>query len=119
VLRYIADLSEADVASLLGCSAGTVKSHLNRGTTLASDLERFSWRTVMFEQLDDPDRFDVDEQFFTGTSRRFAKRHRNRAAARVAGGAACLLPLPLPPSWAPTSRIATTTFPPTNLCGRG
>jgi RNA polymerase sigma factor (sigma-70 family) len=33
VLRYIADLSEADVASLLGCSAGTVKSHLNRGTT--------------------------------------------------------------------------------------
>jgi RNA polymerase sigma factor (sigma-70 family) len=33
VLRYIADLSEADVAALLGCSPGTVKSHLNRGTT--------------------------------------------------------------------------------------
>jgi RNA polymerase sigma-70 factor (sigma-E family) len=33
VLRYIADLSEADVARLLGCSPGTVKSHLNRGTT--------------------------------------------------------------------------------------
>jgi RNA polymerase sigma-70 factor (sigma-E family) len=33
VLRYIADLSEADVAQLLGCSPGTVKSHLNRGTT--------------------------------------------------------------------------------------
>jgi RNA polymerase sigma-70 factor (sigma-E family) len=33
VLRYIADLSEADVAHLLGCSPGTVKSHLNRGTT--------------------------------------------------------------------------------------
>lgn len=32
VLRYVADLSEADVASLLGCSPGTVKSHLNRGT---------------------------------------------------------------------------------------
>jgi RNA polymerase sigma-70 factor (sigma-E family) len=33
VLRYIADLSEADVATLLGCSPGTVKSHLNRGTS--------------------------------------------------------------------------------------
>jgi RNA polymerase sigma factor (sigma-70 family) len=33
VLRYIADLSEADVATLLGCSAGAVKSHLSRGTT--------------------------------------------------------------------------------------
>lgn len=33
VLRYIADLSEADVAALLGCSPGTVKSHLNRGTS--------------------------------------------------------------------------------------
>jgi RNA polymerase sigma factor (sigma-70 family) len=33
VLRYIADLSEADVAALLGCSPGTVKSHLSRGTT--------------------------------------------------------------------------------------
>lgn len=33
VLRYIADLSEADVAALLGCSPGTVKSHLSRGTS--------------------------------------------------------------------------------------
>ena len=33
VLRYIADLSEADVARLLGCSTGTIKSHLSRGTT--------------------------------------------------------------------------------------
>jgi RNA polymerase sigma-70 factor (sigma-E family) len=32
VLRYIADLSEADVARLLGCSPGTIKSHLSRGT---------------------------------------------------------------------------------------
>ncbi len=32
VLRYIADLSEADVAALLGCSPGTIKSHLSRGT---------------------------------------------------------------------------------------
>ncbi len=33
VLRYIADLSEADVAALLGCSPGTVKSHLSRGAS--------------------------------------------------------------------------------------
>jgi RNA polymerase sigma-70 factor (sigma-E family) len=30
-LRYCADLSEADVADLLGCSAGTVKTHAYRG----------------------------------------------------------------------------------------
>ena len=33
VLRYVADLSEADVAGLLGCTPGAVKSHLSRGTT--------------------------------------------------------------------------------------
>jgi RNA polymerase sigma-70 factor (sigma-E family) len=31
VLRYIADLSEATVASTLGCSVGTVKTHASRG----------------------------------------------------------------------------------------
>lgn len=31
VLRYIADLSESDVARALGCSAGTVKSQSSRG----------------------------------------------------------------------------------------
>lgn len=31
VLRYIEDLPEAAVAELLGCSAGTVKSHAHRG----------------------------------------------------------------------------------------
>ena len=30
-LRYLADLSEADVASALGISPGTVKTHLKRG----------------------------------------------------------------------------------------
>lgn len=30
-LRYIADVAEADVARLLGCSAGTVKQHAHRG----------------------------------------------------------------------------------------
>jgi RNA polymerase sigma-70 factor (sigma-E family) len=31
VLRVVEDLSEKDVAAALGCSAGTVKSHLSRG----------------------------------------------------------------------------------------
>jgi RNA polymerase sigma-70 factor (sigma-E family) len=33
VLRYLADMSEANVARALGCSAGTVKSHSSRGLT--------------------------------------------------------------------------------------
>lgn len=31
VLRYYADLSEADTAEILGCSVGSVKSHASRG----------------------------------------------------------------------------------------
>jgi RNA polymerase sigma-70 factor (sigma-E family) len=31
VLRYLADLSESDVAVALGCSTGTVKTHSSRG----------------------------------------------------------------------------------------
>jgi RNA polymerase sigma-70 factor (sigma-E family) len=31
VLRYFEDLPEAEVASLMGCSAGTVKTHTHRG----------------------------------------------------------------------------------------
>jgi RNA polymerase sigma-70 factor (sigma-E family) len=31
VLRYFADLPEAEVAGLLGCSPGTVKTHTHRG----------------------------------------------------------------------------------------
>ena len=31
VLRYLSDLSEADVATALGVSAGSVKTHLHRG----------------------------------------------------------------------------------------
>jgi RNA polymerase sigma factor (sigma-70 family) len=30
VLRYCEDLPEAEVASLLGCSAGTVKAHAHK-----------------------------------------------------------------------------------------
>lgn len=40
VLRYIADLSEADVAAALGCATGTVKAHASRGLAhLRSALE--------------------------------------------------------------------------------
>jgi RNA polymerase sigma-70 factor (sigma-E family) len=43
VLRYFEDLPEAEVARLLGCSAGTVKTHTHRGlralrTALGPDL---------------------------------------------------------------------------------
>jgi RNA polymerase sigma-70 factor (sigma-E family) len=31
VLRYVADLAEAEVAAALGCSVGTVKQHAHRG----------------------------------------------------------------------------------------
>lgn len=40
VLRYLADLSEADVAAVLGVATGTVKSHLHRArSTLGSKLD--------------------------------------------------------------------------------
>lgn len=38
VLRYVDDLSEAQVADLLGCSAGTVKSRASRGLARLREL---------------------------------------------------------------------------------
>jgi RNA polymerase sigma-70 factor (sigma-E family) len=39
VMRYLADLSEADVAAALGCSVGAVKTHASRGlATLRREL---------------------------------------------------------------------------------
>jgi RNA polymerase sigma factor (sigma-70 family) len=41
VLRYYADMSEAQIASALGISRGTVKSHASRAmTALREVLER-------------------------------------------------------------------------------
>jgi RNA polymerase sigma-70 factor (sigma-E family) len=37
VLRYLADLPEAEVAGILGCSAGTVKTHAHRGLRALRD----------------------------------------------------------------------------------
>ncbi len=42
ILRFLADLPEADVAKALGCSVGSVKQHASRGlatlrSTMASD----------------------------------------------------------------------------------
>jgi RNA polymerase sigma factor (sigma-70 family) len=43
VLRYYADLSEADIADTLGISRGAVKSHASRGmASLRSTLEQTS-----------------------------------------------------------------------------
>lgn len=40
VLRYVADLPEAEVAHTLGCSVGTVKTHASRGlASLRKSLE--------------------------------------------------------------------------------
>ena len=42
VLRYLADLSEADVAVVMECSEGTVKSHCSRGlAALRSHLSEY------------------------------------------------------------------------------
>ena len=49
VLRYWEDLTEAEVASLLGCSAGAVKTHAHRGLR------------ALRESLGDPDSFAVNE----------------------------------------------------------
>ena len=38
VLRYFEDLPEADVADLLGCSVGTVKTHTSRGVRRLREL---------------------------------------------------------------------------------
>ena len=38
VLRYFADLSEADTAAALGCSVGAVKSHTSRAVAKLRSL---------------------------------------------------------------------------------
>jgi DNA-directed RNA polymerase specialized sigma24 family protein len=38
VLRYFEDLPEAQVADLLGCSVGTVKTHSSRGIRRLREL---------------------------------------------------------------------------------
>ena len=38
VLRYFEDLPEAEIASLLGCSPGSVKTHAHRGLRTLREL---------------------------------------------------------------------------------
>jgi len=49
VLRYYSDLSEQEIADVLGCSVGTVKSQASRGLarlrTVAEVSSERSWRT--------------------------------------------------------------------------
>jgi RNA polymerase sigma-70 factor (sigma-E family) len=40
VLRYFADLPEAEVAGMLGCSPGTVKTHAHRGLQALREILR-------------------------------------------------------------------------------
>lgn len=40
VLRYYADLPEAEIADLLGCSPGTVKTHTHRGLRALREILR-------------------------------------------------------------------------------
>jgi RNA polymerase sigma-70 factor (sigma-E family) len=50
VLRYFADLPEAEAARILGCSAGSVKTHAHRGLNalraqLSKDAAGLAWST--------------------------------------------------------------------------
>jgi RNA polymerase sigma-70 factor (sigma-E family) len=52
VLRYWGDLSEAEIAATLGCSAGTVKSQASRGLARLRELAGIP-ATVQFESRED------------------------------------------------------------------
>jgi len=59
VLRYCEDLPEAEVASLLGCSAGAVKTHAHRGLRALreslGDLECFVVSKTPVRRVDEGD----------------------------------------------------------------
>jgi RNA polymerase sigma factor (sigma-70 family) len=43
VLRYFEDLPEAEIAALLGCSPGSVKTHAHRGLRTLRELLGGDW----------------------------------------------------------------------------
>ena len=56
VLRYCEDLPEAEVARLLGCSSGSVKTHAHRGLRTLRELLGDEWPRSAVNQTPDPGR---------------------------------------------------------------
>ncbi len=56
VLRYYEDLPEAEVARLLGCSPGSVKTHAHRGLRTLRELLGGEWPRPTVNQTPDPER---------------------------------------------------------------
>ena len=89
LLRYVADLPEPEVARLLGCSVGTVKSQTHRALhrlrpLLADDTGRLTYEPrepLMFDHLDDPVPFLADAPLRSGVLRRSRELRRRRHLA--------------------------------------
>ena len=56
VLRYFEDLPETEVARLLGCSSGSVKTHAHRGLRTLRELLGGEWPRSGVNQTPDPER---------------------------------------------------------------
>ena len=56
VLRYFEDLPETEVAKLLGCSSGSVKTHAHRGLRTLRELLGGEWPRSGVNQTPDPER---------------------------------------------------------------
>ena len=93
VLRYLADLSEADVAIIMRCSEGTVKSHCSRGLAALGAIFPIIGREVMemFEHLDDQTASSPRPGDLAGVLRRAQSIRARRRVAVVAAASVVLL----------------------------